>query len=139
LRQRGRKSAASLTVVTSVDPVETIPRPEPLPELTREQADVWRCVVGSMPGDWFAPETLPLLSQYVRHITASRRVAQLVERAEAADEFDVELYERVLRMQQKESREISLLAARMRISQHMSKTYAQARKPSRVLKPWDTD
>jgi hypothetical protein len=139
LRQRGRKSAASLTVVTSVDPVETIPRPDPLPELTPEQADVWRSVVESMPGDWFAPETLPLLSQYCRHVVASRRVAQLVERAEAGDDLDIEVYERVLRMQQKESREISLLAARMRISQHMSKTYAEARKIPRIRKPWETD
>jgi hypothetical protein len=101
VRQRGRKSAAALTVISSSG-VETVRRPEPPTELTDEQADEWRAVVMRLPADWFPRETHALLTQYCRHVVAARRVAQLIEGAEGAAEFDVETYERLLRMQEKE-------------------------------------
>jgi 3-methyladenine DNA glycosylase/8-oxoguanine DNA glycosylase len=90
-----------------------------------------------MPADWFPRETHGMLAQYCRHVVAARRVAQLIERVEAAPEFCIESYERLLRMQDKETRGMSLLATRMRLTQHTSKTYAAARKPSMVPKPWE--
>ena len=59
--QRGRKSAASLSIV----PVTGIQRPEPPGGFTTEEADVWRATVRAMKPNWFGPETHPLLSSYV--------------------------------------------------------------------------
>jgi hypothetical protein len=45
---RGRKSAAALGVIHGIPQ-----RPEPPDELTPEQAEEWREIVGRMPVDWF--------------------------------------------------------------------------------------
>lgn len=132
---RGRQSAASLSVISGSG-VETIRRPDPPDELTDEQAEEWHAVVNRLPADWFPRETLPLLSQYCRHVVSSRRVAQLIERAEAADEFDVDTYDKLLKMQEREGRAMSSLATRMRITQQT--TYDKSKKkPLQGKKPWE--
>jgi len=137
MRQRGRKSASSLTVI-SASGIAAIPRPDPPDELTTEQAAEWRAVFEHLPADWFPREVFPLLVQYCRHVVSARRVAQLIERAEAAAELDVEEYGRLLRMQEWESRELSSLATKMRLTQQASLRPDQARKPSRVPRPWES-
>lgn len=132
---RGRKSAASLSVVTS-DGISPVERPRAPRELTAEQATEWREVVNHMPADWFPREAHSLLAQYCRHVVAARRVAQLIDAAEGADEFDVEEYDRLLKMQEREGRALSSLATRMRITQQA--TYDKTRKkPKQVSKPWE--
>jgi hypothetical protein len=133
---RGRKSAASLTVI-SASGIETVQRPEPPAELTEEQAAEWRAMVNRLSAEWFPRETHPLLVQYCRHVVSARRVAQLIERAEADDAFDVATYQCLLRMQIAESKAIALLGMRMRITQHSSTTEGQAKKPSMLPRPWD--
>jgi hypothetical protein len=138
IKQRGRKSAASLAVISS-NGIETIRRPEPPAELTEEQAEEWKAVVNRLPADWFPRETHQLLAQYCRHVVCARRVAQLIGRAEGGREFDIEHYERLLRMQEKESRAISSLATRMRLTQGSTMRPELARKPLALPKPWDED
>jgi len=70
-----------------------------------------------MPADWFGPETAPMLSQYCRHIDAARKVALLIGQAEKGEQFAVEDYARLLKMQETESRAIASLATKMRLSQ----------------------
>jgi hypothetical protein len=136
VKQRGRKSA--LTVISSSG-IETIRRPEPPAELTDEQAEEWRAVVNRLPADWFPRETHQLLSQYTRHVVCARRIAQLIEHAEGGQELNIEDYERLLRMQEKESRAISSLATRMRMTQGSTMRPETARKPIAIPKPWDED
>lgn len=135
---RGRKSAASLEVVTAVGGVvSAIQRPEPPPELTDEQSHEWRAVVNRLPAEWFPRETHGLLAQYCRHVVAARRIAQLIAEFEARDEIDVEQYDRLLKMQEREGRAISSLATRMRISQQATLD-REKRKPLRApKKPWE--
>lgn len=79
-----------------------------------------------------------MLAQYCRHVVAARRVAQLIADAEASKELDVEHYDRLLKMQEREGRAISSLATRMRISQQA--TYDKTRKkPSQVRQPWKSE
>jgi hypothetical protein len=85
MRQRGRKSAASLTVIGSSG-IETVQRPEPPAELSEEQAAEWQAMVNRLSADWFPRETWPLLVQYCRHVVSARRVAQLIARAESDGE-----------------------------------------------------
>jgi hypothetical protein len=134
--QRGRRSAAALQLVESAGTVETIERPRPPAELTGEEVEVWSTVVGAEAADWFRPSQLPLLAQYCRHVVRSNRIAHLIKVAEAADEFDLAEYAGLLKMQERESRAIAMLATKMRLSQQS--TYDKSkRKPVLGKRPWE--
>jgi hypothetical protein len=132
---RGRTSSASLSV-TSAAPVDVIQRPDAPYDLTDEQSEEWWAVVNRMPADWFPRETHSMLAQYCRHVVAARRVSQLIANAEGSDPFDVEGYDRLLKMQEREGRALSSLATRMRLSQQT--TYDKSKKkPSAAKRPWE--
>lgn len=135
---RGRASAAELSVISGGG-VETLRRPDVPPELNDEERDIWRSVVNRLPADWFPAETLPMLAQYCRHTVASRRVASLIEAMQSDTEgFSIKDYDRLLKMQERESRCLASLATKMRISQQT--TYDKSRKKGAVLapkKPWE--
>lgn len=134
---RGRKSGASLAVV-GPGGLETIRRPEPPAELTDEQADEWQAVVNSLPADWCPRWSWSVLAQHCRHVVAARRVAQLIAALEARDDFDTEEYDRLLRMQERESRAVTATARTMRITQQA--TYDPKRKkPKATKRPWEED
>lgn len=131
---RGRESAASLSVISS-EGVETVRRPTPPAELTDEQAQEWRAVVNRLPADWFPRETHPMLAAYCRHIVALRRIGQLIEHIESQKDIDLEAYDRLLKMQERESRAMSSLATRMRLTQQS--TYdPKKKKPLAAKRPW---
>lgn len=89
-----------------------------------------------MPADWFPRETHGMLTQYCRHVVAARRVAQLISKAEKSKTLDLEEYDRLLKMQEREGRAISSLSTRMRISQQATVRADAARKPDMVDDPW---
>lgn len=97
--------------------VEVQPRPIAPPELTDEQAIEWDAIVSRMEADWFGRETHGVLAQYCRHVVAARKVAQLIQACEASNSLDVEEYDRLLKMQEREGRALSSLANRMRLTQ----------------------
>jgi hypothetical protein len=133
---RGRTSSASLSVTTAA-PVDVIQRPDAPYDLTDEQSEEWWAVVNRMPADWFPRETHSMLAQYCRHVVAARRVSQLIANAEGSDPFDVEGYDRLLKMQEREGRALSSLATRMRLSQQT--TYDKSKKkPLAAKRPWET-
>lgn len=136
MAQRGKISAAALSVVT---PIRAIRRPEPPAELTPEQIVEWRAVVNRLPADWFPRETHGMLAQYCRHIVSARRVAQLIAAHEESEKFTVEEYDRLLKMQEREGRAISSLATRMRISQHSTYDKKRTKPLEPALKPWKED
>jgi hypothetical protein len=131
---RGRVSAAALAVQTP-EQVEKIQRPDAPYDLTDEQTEEWWAVVNRLPADWFPRETHAILSQYCRHVVAARRLAQLVA-AEEAGELDLDRYDQLLRMQEREGRALSSLATRLRITQQATLN-AKAKKPTQVRKPWE--
>lgn len=138
MNKRGRKSTAQMTVV-SIE--SAIKHPEPPNELTEEMKLEWKAVVNRLPPDWFSRETHSLLTQYCRHILAARRVAQLIEHIEKSEDFNYQDYDQLLRMQERESRNISSLATRMRITQqakYSHKTaHTAAKNYSNTKKPWE--
>jgi hypothetical protein len=135
---RGRKSAASTEIIIASN-VEVINRPQPPDDMPLEQAVEWRAVVDRMPADWFPRETHALLVQYCRHVAASRRIALLIVRAEKAKTFDLDAYDKLLKMQEREGRAISSLATRMRITQQATVRAESAKKPGQITAPWDDD
>lgn len=135
---RGRKSAASTEIIIQSD-VEVVNRPQPPHELTPEQADEWLAITERMPAEWFPRETHAMLTQYCRHVVAARRVAQLIARAEKSKQLDVDEYDKLLKMQEREGRAMSSLATRMRITQQATVRAESAKKPSQVSAPWEDD
>lgn len=132
LARGGRKSAAELEVVQ----IGTArPRPEPPLDLTEEQAEVWRSIVDRLPPDWFATENQPLLAQYCRHTVSARRLGEVLAIVERSSERNIYEYDRLLAMQERESRAMSSLATRMRLTQHS--VYDKTKKRQAVADtPW---
>jgi hypothetical protein len=145
MAQRGRKSAASLSIVS----VLGNKRPAPPEELTEEEAEEWRAIAGRMPPDWFTRESHPLLAAYCRHIVAARLLAKDIERFSrfppevrlASD--GIELYDRLRKMADRESRVITTLATKMRLSQQSryteNRAATAANRSKTVSKPWEVD
>ena len=130
MAQRGRKSAQELTKPPAV---EVISRPDAPYDLTDEQTEEWWAVVNRLPAEWFPRETHSLLAQYCRHVVTARRIAQLIAKHEKNDDLDIQEYDRLLKMQEREGRALSSLATRMRITQQT--TYDKSKKKGTQVKP----
>ena len=134
MKQRGRKAALAIVHGSAISAID---RPEPLAELTNEQRIEWILVVNSLPADWFPDETHKVLAQYCRHAVASRHVSQMVEQLEAGKDIDVSEYDKLLKMQERESRILVSLATKMRMTQQAT-YHPEKGKPSTTIKPpWE--
>jgi hypothetical protein len=130
---RGKKSFTELgTMKTGITAIE---RPEPPDHLTDDQAAEWRAVVNRMPAEWFPPEIHPLLAQYCRHVISARHIAGLIEELVQSDEFSLNRFDQLLRMQEREGRAISSLATRMRMTNQARFSHNKRTGPM-VPKPW---
>jgi hypothetical protein len=143
MRQRGRKSAASLTVVA---PDFTSQRLRAPAQLSPAEREVWTEVVNDQPADAFSAVHAPLLETYCRHVVRGRVLAAEIERFSSdwlADKEGLLRYDKLLAMAERESRAASSLATRLRITRQATqdpKTVgrANARMP-RAKKPWELD
>jgi O-glycosyl hydrolase len=130
--QRGRKSAAALVAA----PLEIAQRPDAPYDLTDEQSDEWWAIVNRMPSDWFPRETHGMLAQYCRHVVRARRLAQLIDKAEGSEEFDLKEYRELLISEEAQTRAMASLATRMRLSQQT--TYDKSKKkPAQGKNLWE--
>jgi hypothetical protein len=78
-----------------------------------------------------------MLAQYCRHVVAARRIAQLVTAAEKARKMDIDDYDKLLKMQDREGRALSSLATRMRLTHQATVAKDVAHKPGVVDSPWE--
>jgi hypothetical protein len=134
---RGKKPGAALGVLSSITAIN---RPVPPGCLTTEQANTWRSVVDRLPADWFPRESHAILEQYCRHVDAGRRIASLIEHLLSNnDDLDylITEFDRLLRMQERESRAMSSLATRMRITQQSRLNYKKTTGPT-IKPPWQS-
>lgn len=131
--KRGRVSSAQLEIVK---PVEIMERPRAPHDLTDEETEVWVAVVSGEPADWFSPATMPLLVQYCRHVVHARRVAELLDKATSNKRLPITNYDRLLKMQERESRAIASLATKMRVAQQSTRTHRGNKAPT-IARPWD--
>ena len=140
---RGRRAGNALAVVppgTTPADILSFPRAKAPAELTEEQQAEWTAIVAILPAQHFSKENLPLLAQYCRHIVSARKVAQLIAQTEKAKAVDLDEYDKLLKMQERESRCSSSLATRMRFSQQS--IYEKDKKRGTISasrKPWETD
>src|SRR5689334_16324153 len=93
--QRGRKSAASLSVV-SLDSRRPA-RLQPSPDMTKDEAALFREVVASCRPEHFVPSDRPLLLAYVQAALASRRGASALMK-DAGDKQNMIVFTRSTRV-----------------------------------------
>jgi hypothetical protein len=137
MAKRGRKSGAELATLPVTGSIQTVIRPDAPYELTDDQAAIWHRITADLPADWFTPKHVGLLKQYCRHETQSDRIAMLIEQEMAKRELDVQQYDRLLVMQEREGRAMSSLATRMRITQQSLYDKSKKAPSNSVRKPWE--
>jgi hypothetical protein len=69
--------------------------------------------------------------------SAARRLAQLLNAAEAAKDFEVKEYRDLLRSEEEQSRAIASLATRMRLSQQATYDAKKTKPTISPKKPWE--
>lgn len=110
-------------------PFEAIPRQPPPADLSAFEAELWMKVVNTRPADYFTADTLPLLRSYVRHCYQAAKIddelAKVIDQpflSVAANEnngtpvYTGELFDRLTKMRDRESRAITALARSMRLT-----------------------
>jgi len=128
MAKRGPRSAADLAVVR-LDPDRL---PKPTTGLTKEQADEWKSLVPDLID--VSRARWPLIEAYCRHTVALRHIGQLIEELEISDDFEVGPYDKLLKMQERESRCLASLAVRLGIAQ--STSYERKKKNRKQKAPW---
>lgn len=113
MEARGRKSSASLTVVSG----GAIQRVEPPAGLSSQESELFRSIVAAKPADWWTEDNAPLLIEYVRGVAMVNKLAKMIELAEDIGELKT-----LLDMRDKESRRITSLATKMRLAQQSTYT-----------------
>lgn len=136
MEKRGRQSVAALAF-PALKAVEIVERQLPPDDLAAEEAEIWAAVVNTFPADWFTPATAPVLAQYCRHVIHARRLSDWLQRATSDPGLTAKSYDRLLKMQERESRAIAALATKMRISQQATKNHRGNTEASTPGKPWE--
>ena len=131
MAQRGRRSGASLAIVTPLD----TRRPAPPADLTEAQAAMWRDTVSSVPHDWFGRECFPILAGYCRHVVRARRLDEEIEKRTASVD-DPTLIEKLYAMAEREARTVLVHARALRITtQAKFDSRTAGRKAANALRP----
>jgi hypothetical protein len=114
-----------------------VERPPPSKHLTDEQQQVWHEVLDDLPADWFRPSNLAFLEAYCRHVVASRRIAWLIQVEENSNTFNPLNYDLLLRMQERETRALTTVGTKMRLTQQSLVAHDKV-KPRQTpgKKPW---
>ena len=83
MRQRGRRSAASMAVAPGLTVLETR-RPAPPAGLTEAETAVWRETVAAVPVGWFTKATYPVLRAFCRRAARAEVLAEQANRFQPA-------------------------------------------------------
>ena len=140
MKQRGRKSAASLTVASISKRVQ----PPPPESLDTKAADVWRTVMKSGAANMIRPEAYPVLIEYCRSVDRSdflNSELQEFEQEWLKSDDGLKRYDKLLAMQERLTRVIASCAVKLRLTpstQFHSATAARiAEQATGESKPWD--
>ena len=115
---RGKKSSAGIRL--SAVPTLRVRMPVP-PGLTAGQRATWRAIVRSRPVDWFDAGSGPLLVAYCRGIAAQTVLAVRIDAfdpEELATAEGIGRYDKLLALDDRQTRKLVKLATAMRLSQH---------------------
>lgn len=94
-------------------------RPPAPKDLTVQEARTWREIVESIPGGWVNRAQEPLLAAYCRHISAADRLSAMIDNSNFGLEAPgtLQRFAKLLSMRERETKALSSLATRMRLTQ----------------------
>lgn len=142
MNKRGRKSQASIESPKAVV-VATNNRIKAPGHLTDAELQVWNDVVNDQPASAFSITHIPLIEMYCRHIVNGRILADEIlnfDRSWLADDDGLKRYDRLLGMQERETRAASSLATRLRITRqalHPETAANEVKRNVKTRKPWE--
>jgi hypothetical protein len=142
----GRKSVAELSVVGAAGTFAATSRVAPPSGLTQAQRGIWLATVNSKPAEWFGDEHVPMLVEYVRHVTTSDMLTKEIESSDPkwmkSDE-GMRRMKDLTTMRAREAGCINTLARSMRLTQqsvyNAQKAATLAGKGARGRKPWQQE
>ena len=138
MKQSGRKSVSSIGVA----PLAVYTRLQPVDGLTDAERREWLTVVNARPADWFGPEHATMLTHYVRHKTISDGLVTQIHNfdpARLADDEGIKRYDALLKMLDRETKQITSLLRSMRMTQQSLIRAEKRLNPTRSRKPWELD
>ncbi len=142
MAQRGRKSAASLSVVQEA-PIG-VQRLKPSKSLSQAESNIWIEAVNDQPADAFTDTHIPMLEIYCRHIARGEVLAEQINNFNPNGLKDNEgllRYDRLLKMAEREGRAASSTATRLRLTRQSIDQQTVARSqinaPSSKGKSWE--
>jgi hypothetical protein len=142
MKQRGKKSEASI-VSLKANVLTSNSRIVAPAQLTDAEVAVWNEVVADQPATAFSATHIPLLEMYCRHVVQGRILADEIlnfDRSWLADDDGLKRYDRLLGMQERETRAASSLATRMRITRqalHPETASNEVKRNIKTRKPWE--
>jgi hypothetical protein len=140
---RGRKSAASGTLVALAPTITATKRLAPPVHVSDAERGVWLEAINDQPASAFTPVHAPMIEMYCRHVVQSRILADEIanfDRAWLADDKGLDRYDKILKMAERETRAASSLATRMRITRQAIDQQTVARSnasQTTTRKPWE--
>ena len=103
-----------------------------------DQAAVWEKTVAAKPIDWFGEDSAPVLAEYCRTTVYCAALSVMVEAGfKSGDMDDLKL---AIELHDKESRRLTMLATKLRLTQQSRYTpqaAATASKKAGEARPWD--
>jgi hypothetical protein len=114
--------------------------------MSAAEAEIWKRVIGALPGGWFGPECHDLLARYCEIMARARKVARVLSKVgEGTDHRDL------AQQQQADLRTANMLAVTLRFAPKARMSNGKAQSvyggtdiPNRVardrspVKPWET-
>lgn len=141
--QRGRKSAAAVSVAGLGAPIGSASRLQAPLHLSDAERAIWIEMVNDQPASAFTPTHSPMMEIYCRHIVQSRILADELmnfDRTWLARDDGLKRYDKLLAMSEREGRAASSIATRLRITRQAIDQQTVARSnnnASKSRKPWE--
>jgi hypothetical protein len=137
-----KKSAASMSVVASIKPVDA--RLAPPESLTARQKELWIEIVAAKTSDWFTVDAQPLLVGYVKAIASHEALSVRVDAMEAGGHIggldSLKDEDKLYAMVERQARLVQSFATKMRLTQQARYTTgsaATATARAGKSRPWD--
>jgi hypothetical protein len=132
---RGRKSKNDLALAGATDVAE---RMRPPASLTDAEKFEWLRIVNEFPAEYFNSGQVPMLKQYVRHLVHADAISEQIQLIMEPDEngiLNAPLYDKLLKMQERETRAMASLGIRLGFAKSAHRE--QGAKKGGHRNPWE--
>jgi hypothetical protein len=132
MRQRGRKSSASLAVATVCE----VPRPAPPRSMSREAKAIWRATTARFRPDFFCGGE-HLLEAYAEGVQLLRDLLKRIAETKAAEPVDYKRLAILVSLQRQQGLLLARLGSTLRLSPKSRFDRYSVRPTPNLPKPWD--